>query len=128
MPLILLAATITTQAQVQAPVSPPAWTSEAVLITIGFGVIAVLVGLVGWLGKGKFDGIHQSIEEAVKAIKGFTDKQSECRETLSERFADKDGTSQKFKDLYDRTDRHEKLLERHSVLIGGRRIGDRGED
>ncbi|WP_289020388.1 hypothetical protein [Desulfobacter postgatei] len=117
MPLILLAATIP-QAQVQAPGGAPAWTPESVLITFGFGVIAVLIALVGWLSKKQLNTI-------LDTIKAFTEKQSACREELSNRFADKESTARDIKELYARTDKHESCLQRHSVLIGGRRAGDK---
>ena len=114
--MILLAATIS-QAQVQAPGGSPVWTPEAVLITIGFGTIAILISLVGWLAK-------KQLNDILETIHAFSDRQSDCRETLASRFADKDETAQRLKELSHMTDRHGKLLERHSVLIGRRRVGD----
>ncbi|MGD9825768.1 hypothetical protein [Desulfobacter sp.] len=120
MPLILLAATIP-QAQVQAPGVSPAWTPESVLITIGFGLISVLVVVVGWMAKRQLDDITKKIEM-------FAGRQSELREKLPITYADKVSTSAEIKELYIRTDRHEKILERHSVMLGGRRAGDRDEE
>lgn len=108
MPFLIL---ITTALQVQSPGGSPAWTPEAVLITIGFGVITVLLALVSWLGK-------KMLADILANQKGYLSKQIFCRESLSDRFADKSGTADNFRELYSRTDRHEKILERHRVLLG----------
>ena len=105
MPLILLAATIP-QVQAQAPGASPAWTPEAVLITIGFGVITVLLSLVSWLGKKMLNDILNNQKE-------YLSRQTTCRETLADRFADK----QEFKDLYARVERHDSVLVRHEALL-----------
>lgn len=109
----MLFALLTAIQQAQAPGASPIWTPEGVLIGIGFAVITVLVSMVGYLAK----MILVRIDE-------FITKQNTCRETLPERFADKDGTAEKFRDLFSRTDRHERMLERHSVMLGGRREDD----
>lgn len=110
MSLILLAATIT-QAQVQAPGASPAWTPEAVLITIGFAVITVLLSIVAWLGKKMLNDILSNQKE-------YLSKQTTCRETLADRFADKDETADHIKKLYARTTRHQDILTRHDTLLG----------
>lgn len=115
---IFLLAIAIAQVSTQMPVQVPSWTPESVLITIGCAIITILISIVGWLVKKQLDTILSTMEM-------FTAKQTSCREDLPGRFADKDGTAQKFKELYDRTDRHEKLLERHSVMIGGRRTEDK---
>lgn len=122
MPLILfnaLAATIP-QAQVRAPGASITWTPESVLISIGFSVIVVLIAIVGWLSKKQLNTI-------LDTIKSFTEKQTMCREELSNRFSDKRSTDKDIEKLYSLTGRHEKILERHGVLLGGRRAGDRDE-
>ena len=116
MSLTLLTATIP-QAQVQAPGAFPAWTPEAVLITIGFGVIAILIALVGWLAKKQLDNI-------LTTIQSFSDRQVDCREALPDRFADKAGTSDHIRELYTRTDRHQDILTRHGVLLGDHGDGE----
>ncbi len=115
MPLLFLTATLP-QVQVQAPGASSAWTPEAVLIMIGFGVITILLALVAWLGK-------RQLNDIISNQKEFLSKQTTCRETLAERFADKNGTAEKFKELYARTDQHEKVLERHKVLLGDKDEG-----
>jgi len=92
-------------------------TIEAVLISIGFSIIALLITVVGYFAKKQLDDI-------IETIKSFSDRQSDCRETLHQRFADKDATDRDIKDLERITDRHEAILQRHGVLIGGRRVDD----
>lgn len=103
----------------QAPGSPHQWTTESALISIGRVVITVLIAIIGWMVKKQLDTILHTLEL-------LATKQSTCREDLPGRYADKEGTSQNFKEIYGRIDRHDKLLERHCVLIGGRRAGDFG--
>lgn len=92
-------------------------TIEAVLISIGFSIIALLITVVGYFAKKQLDDI-------IETIKSFSDRQSDCRETLHQRFADKDATERDIRDLEKITDKHEATLQRHSVLIGGRRVDD----
>ena len=92
-------------------------TIEAVLISIGFSIIALLITVVGYFAKKQLDDI-------IETIKSFSDRQSDCRETLHQRFADKDATERIIRDLEKITDKHEATLQRHSVLIGGRRVDD----
>lgn len=107
------------QVNAQAPIPSPAWTPESVLITIGCAVITILVAIVGWLGKKQLDTI-------LKTMEMFISKQTTCREELPGRFSCKEDTYRDIKELYDRTDRHESILQRHSVMLGGRRDGDGG--
>ena len=93
------------QAPVQSTTVSP-WTPETVLTTIGFGVIAVLITLVGFLGKKQLDTI-------ISTINSFSEKQIACRETLSDRFVGKPD----FTALVQRTDRHESDLARHQVFF-----------
>lgn len=93
------------------PSTPAAWTPESVLFFICFAVIAVLICLVGWFMK-------KQLETIITNIETFKGQQATCRETLSLRFADKDQTRDHINELYTRTDRHEKVLTRHSVLLG----------
>lgn len=104
---------------VQGPISPLQWTTESALISIGRVVITVLVAIIGWMVKKQLDTILHTLEV-------LATKQSTCREDLPGRYADKEGTARNFKEIYGRIDRHDKLLERHCVLIGGRRAGDLG--
>ena len=103
----------------QAPGSPQQWTTESALISIGRVVITVLLAIIGWMVKKQLDTILHALEL-------LATKQSTCREDLPSRYADKESTAKNFKELYGRIDRHDKLLERHCVLIGGRRAGDLG--
>lgn len=103
----------------QGPVPPLQWTTESALISIGRVVITVLVAIIGWMVKRQLDAILHSLE-----VLGT--KQATCREDLPGRYADKEHTAKNFKEIYGRIDRHDKLLERHCVLIGGRRAGDLG--
>lgn len=111
MPLGLLITTIIPQAQAQAPGASPAWTPEAVLITIGFGVITVLLALVSWLGKRMLNDILNNQKE-------YLSRQTECRETLSNRFADKADTAEQIQKLSASVSRHQDILTRHKVLLG----------
>ena len=92
-------------------------TSDSILAGVGFGVISFLIAIVGFFSKRQLDTILETITK-------FTEKQSLCREELSSRFADKTATAIDLKELYIRTDRHESCLQRHSVMIGGRRADD----
>ncbi len=107
------------QVVAQDPGLPQQLTTESALISIGRVVITVLVAIIGWMVKKQLDTILHTLEVAAA-------KQSTCREDLPGRYADKESTAKNFKEIYGRIDRHDKLLERHCVLIGGRRAGDLG--
>jgi len=92
-------------------------TSDSILAGVGFGLISFLIAIVGFFSKRQLDTILETITK-------FTEKQSICREELSSRFADKTATAIDLKELYIRTDRHESCLQRHSVMLGGRRADD----
>ena len=94
-----------------------ALTSDSIIAGVGFGIISFLIAIVGFFSKRQLDTILSTITK-------FTEKQSICREELSSRFADKAATAIDLKELYIRTDRHEACLQRHSVMLGGRRVGD----
>lgn len=102
----------------------PVWTPEGVLIFMGLGIIFVLLAIVAYLGKKQLDNILNKIES-------FSERQTILREKLPSMFADKTSTAIDIKELYRRTDQHEKMLERHSTMIenhagilGGRRSQD----
>ena len=114
---IFLLAIAIAQVDAHAPGASLAWTPESVLITIGCAVITILVAIVGWLGKNQLDTI-------LKTMETFMSKQITCRDELCSRFADKDSVQRNIKELYERTDRHESIIQRHCVIIGGRRSGD----
>ena len=103
---------------------PPVWTPEGVLIFMGLGIIFVLLSIVAYLGKRQLDNILTKIE-------AFSERQTILREKLPSMFADKTSTALDIKELYRRTDHHEKMIERHSTMLenhasvlGGRRAQD----
>lgn len=93
------------------PVTPVTWTPEAVLITIGFGFITILLALVSWLGKRQLDSIITNQAEHLN-------RQTNCRETLGDRFADRVSTQTEIRDLTHRINKHSAILTRHRVLLG----------
>lgn len=101
----------------QTAIAHSALTSDSILAGVGFGIISFLIAIVGFFSKRQLDTILETITK-------FTEKQSICREELSSRFADKAATAIDLKELYIRTDRHESCLQRHSVMLGGRRADD----
>lgn len=101
----------------QTAIEHSALTSDSILAVVGFGIISFLIAIVGFFSKRQLDTILATITK-------FTEKQSLCREELSSRFADKTSTAIDLKELFSRTDRHESCLQRHSVIIGGRRADD----
>ena len=101
----------------QTAIAHSALTSDSILAGVGFGIISFLITIVGFFSKRQLDTILETITK-------FTEKQSLCREELSGRFADKTSTAIDLKELYIRTDRHEACLQRHSVMLGGRRADD----
>lgn len=101
----------------QTAIAHSALTSDSILVVVGFGTISFLIAIVGFFSKRQLDTILATITK-------FTEKQSLCREELSGRFADKTATAIDLRELYTRTDRHEACLQRHNVLIGGRRVED----
>ena len=116
--LFLIAMAIS-QDVAQAPGQHQQLITESALISIGRFVITGLVAIIGWMVKKQLDTILHTLEVVAA-------KQSTCREDLPGRYADKEATAKNFKEIYGRIDRHDKLLERHCVLIGGRRAGDFG--
>lgn len=101
----------------QAVIAHSELTPDSILAGVGFGIISFLIAIVGFFSKRQLDIILSTITK-------FTEKQSMCREELSSRFADKTATAIDLKELYNRSDRHEACLQRHSVIIGGRRADD----
>lgn len=101
----------------QTAIEHSALTPDSILAGVGFGIISFLIAIVGFFSKRQLDTILATITK-------FTEKQSMCREELSGRFADKTATAIDLKELFSRTDRHESCLQRHSVMIGGRRADD----
>lgn len=89
------------------------WTPESVLITVGGSVITLLITVVGWLFNKQLNNILQRMDS-------FMNKQTLCREELSSRFSEKEQTNRHIKNLYNRTDKHESMLQRHSVLLDDR--------
>lgn len=103
---------------------PQIWTPEGVLIFIGIGFIGILLTIISYLGHKQLDLSHKQLKVILERLDKLTDKQANCRESLPGRFADKVATALDIKELYKRTDRHEKKLERHSTLFQGRRAND----
>jgi len=91
-------------------------TPESVLIICGFFLISVLVAVVGYLGK-------RQLETIINNQDAFLKQQINCRESLPQRFADKNETAEHIRELYTRTDRHEKTLTRHATLLGEGELG-----
>ena len=99
------------------PVQQSPWSPEGVLIFVGLGIITVLLAIVAYLGKRQIDCVLTKLDTVNL-------RQSDCREGLTGRFADKYTTAADLKELYARTDKHEAALQRFSVMISGRRATD----
>jgi hypothetical protein len=95
------------------------WTPEAALITIGFGIIAVLIAIVSFFAK-------KQLNDILSTIHTFSDRQSECRESLSIRFADRAETAAHIRVLTARADKQHEVLTRHDVLLNGNGINKEG--
>ena len=95
------------------------WTPEAVLITIGFGIIAVLIAIVSFFAK-------KQLNDILSTIHTFSDRQSECRESLTTRFADRVETAAHIRALISRADKQHEVLTRHDVLLNGNGINKEG--
>jgi len=93
-------------------ISISAWTPETVLITIGFGIITILIAIVSFFAK-------KQLNDILNTIHLFSDRQSECRESLSIRFADRIETASHIRALIARADKQHEVLTRHDVLLNG---------
>ena len=103
--MVVVAAAIPTVTATASHLDP-----AALWMGFGFFVIGVLITIVGYLTR-------KQLETILENQKSYSNRQMECRETLAERFAEKDKTSEHFKELYHRTDRHERELAAHAILL-----------
>jgi hypothetical protein len=93
--------------------STPHLDPAALWMGFGFFVIGILITMVSYF-------IRKQLECILENQKEYDHRQIACRETLADRFAEKAKTSEHIKELYHRTDKHEKRLAEHKVLIDRR--------
>jgi len=104
--------------------TPPVTTSisnpldaNTVFMGVGFLCLGAMVSVLGWF-------LKKQLEEILAAQSNIVRAHQSCRDTLYDRFADKQNTSDHFKTLYGRTDKYAIDIARHDMMLYGRRKHD----
>ena len=88
--------------------------TNTVFMGVGFLCLGAMVSVLGWF-------LKKQLEEILAAQSSIVQAHQNCRDTLFDRFADKQNTSDHLKILYLRTDKYAIDIAKHDMLLYGRR-------
>jgi len=91
--------------------------ANTVFMGVGFLCLGAMVSVLGWF-------LKKQLEEILAAQSNIVRAHQSCRDTLHDRFADKQNTSDHLKTLYSRTDKHAIDIAKHDMMLYGRRKHD----
>jgi hypothetical protein len=91
--------------------------TNTVFMGVGFLCLGAMVSVLGWF-------LKKQLEEILAAQSNIVRSHQSCRDTLQNRFADKQNTSDHFKILYGRTDKYAIDIAQHDMMLYGRRKHD----
>ena len=91
--------------------------TNTVFMGVGFLCLGAMVSVLGWF-------LKKQLEEILAAQSNIVRAHQSCRDTLQDRFADKQNTSDHFKILYGRTDKYAIDIAQHDMMLYGRRKHD----
>ena len=95
--------------------------TNTVFMGVGFLCLGAMVSVLGWF-------LKKQLEEILAAQSSIVQAHQSCRDTLQDRFADKQNTSDHLKILYGRTDKYAIDIAKHDMLLyGRRRLDESGE-
>jgi hypothetical protein len=99
------------------PSVPTPLDTNTVFMGVGFLCLGAMVSVLGWF-------LKKQLEEILAAQSNIVRAHQSCRDTLQDRFADKQNTSDHLKTLYGRTDKYAIDIARHDMMLYGRRKHD----